>query len=47
MSKPKVLRVAIENRHWDLAAHALVLGVIQTKIKECNGRKRNPKGRSE
>ncbi len=34
MSKPKLLKVAIENRHWDLAAHALVLGAVQTKVEE-------------
>ncbi len=47
MSKPKLLKVAIENRHWDLAAHALVLVAVRTRIKENNGKKRSPKGQPE
>ena len=47
MPKPKLLRAAIENQRWDLAAHALVLAAIQTKVKERNGKKRSPQGQPE
>ena len=42
--KPKVLRVALERQHYDLAAHALVYGLVKTKIDDLNGKKtRRPK----
>ncbi|MFC1924821.1 hypothetical protein ACFLXA_05625 [Chloroflexota bacterium] len=41
MSKPKLLKTAIENQRWDLAAHALVLGAVQTRVKEKDGEKRS------
>ena len=30
----KVLKTAIENQRWDIAAHALVVGMVQAKQKE-------------
>ena len=32
MSKKKLLKIAIENQRWDLAAHALVLGAVRAQI---------------
>jgi hypothetical protein len=39
----KLLKYALDNRRYDLAAHALVYGLIKAKIKE-NGKKRRPQG---
>ena len=30
----KLLKAAIENQRWDIAAHALVVGMVQAKRKE-------------
>ena len=37
----KLLKYALENQHYDLAAHVLVYGLVKAKIKE-NGKKRRP-----
>jgi hypothetical protein len=39
--KLRVLRVALEKQHYDLAAHAIVFGMVQAKVKENqkNGKK--------
>ncbi len=37
----KILKYALENQHYDLAAHVLVYGLVKAKIKE-NGKKRRP-----
>ena len=39
----KLLETAIKNQNWELAAHALVLAVVQTQINEA--KKRNNAGR--
>jgi hypothetical protein len=44
--KVKLLKYALDNKHYDLAAHALVYGLIKAKIEE-NGEKRRPKGKSK
>ena len=37
----KLLKAAIENQRWDVAAHALVLGMVKAKRKENgDGKKR-------
>ncbi len=37
----KLLKTAIENQRWDVAAHALVIGMVQAKQKgDSNGKKR-------
>ena len=40
----KVLKVALENGRYDLAAHTLILATLQTKEKDIsnNGKKRSP-----
>jgi|GEM_PF-1963437 len=40
-AKLKVLRVAIESQQYDLAAHALVFGMVKAKVQENqkNGKK--------
>ena len=38
-SKPKVLRVALERQNYNLAAHALVYGLVKTKVDDLNGKK--------
>ena len=42
----KLLKYALENRHYSLAAHVLVYGLIKAKIEE-NGKKRRPKRQSK
>jgi hypothetical protein len=42
----KLLKYALQNQHYDLAAHALVYGLVKAKIKE-NGKKRRPQGQSK
>ena len=37
----KLLKAAIENQRWDVAAHALVLGMVKTKI---DGNERKKRG---
>lgn len=39
----KILKYALENQQYSLAAHVLVYGLIKAKIDE-NGKKRRPKG---
>lgn len=38
-NKLKILRVAIEKQQYDLAAHAIVYGLVKAKVKE------NPNGK--
>jgi hypothetical protein len=42
----KLLKFALENQQYSLAAHALVYGLVKAKIKE-NGKKRRPQGQSK
>ena len=42
----KLLKYALDNKHYDLAAHALVYGLIKVKVEE-NGKKRRPKRQSK
>jgi hypothetical protein len=42
----KVLKYALENKKYDLAAHVLVYGLVKAKIEE-NGKKRRPSGQSK
>ena len=42
----KLLKYALDNKHYDLAAHVLVYGLIKAKVEE-NGKKRRPKGKSK
>jgi hypothetical protein len=42
----KLLKYALENQKYSLAAHVLVYGLIKAKIEE-NGKKRRPKGQSK
>jgi hypothetical protein len=42
----KLLKYALENRKYSLAAHALVYGLVKAKVEE-NGKKRRPKGQSK
>ena len=44
--KVKLLKYALDNQRYDLAAHVLVYGLIKAKIKE-NGKKRCPAGQSK
>jgi len=44
--KVKLLKYALDNQHYDLAAHVLVYGLIKATIKE-NGKKRRPQGQSK
>ena len=41
--KLNILRVALQKQHYDLAAHAIVFGMVQAKVKEQqdNGKKRS------
>jgi hypothetical protein len=44
----KVLRVALAQGRYDVAAHALVYGLIKAKVKESpNGTKRSTRGQSK
>ena len=44
MSSKPVLRAALERQNYDLAAHALVYGLVKTKVDDINGKKtRRPK----
>lgn len=42
----KVLKYALDNKKYSLAAHALVYGLVKVKTEE-NGKKRRPKGQSK
>ena len=42
----KLLKVALEKQNYELAAHALVYGLLKTKAQE-NGKKRRTKRQSE
>ena len=42
----KLLKYALENNNYRLAAYALVYGLVKAKIEE-NGKKRRPKGQSK
>ena len=42
----KVLKYALENQKYSLAAYALVYGLVKAKIEE-NGKKRCPKRQSK
>lgn len=44
MPKANLLRVAIENRNWNLAAYLLVLSAVMVRVKENNGKKGSPEG---
>jgi len=44
--KVKLLKYALDNKYYDLAAHALVYGLVKAKIEE-NGKKRRPKRQSK
>ena len=44
--KVQLLKYALDNKHYELAAHALVYGLIKAKVEE-NGKKRRPKGKSK
>lgn len=46
----KLLKVAIENQRWDVAAHALVIGMVKAKqntTQKSNGKKKPSKARSK
>ena len=47
----KVLKAAIENQRWDVAAHALVIGMLRAKQSTAktasNGKKKPSKARSK
>jgi hypothetical protein len=38
----QLLKYALDNQRYDLAAHVLVYGLVKAKIEE-NGKKRRPK----
>jgi hypothetical protein len=40
---PKLLKVAIENQRWDLAAHVLVLAMVQTKVNGGQKKRSSPR----
>jgi len=40
--KLNLLQVALSNQNYDLAAHALVYGMVKVKVEE-NDKKRRPK----
>ena len=42
----KLLKYALQNQRYDLAAHVLVYGLIKAKVEE-NGKKRRPKRQSK
>lgn len=44
--KLTILRVALEKQDYDLAAHAIVYGLVKAKVQENqkNGKKRSPSG---
>jgi hypothetical protein len=44
--KVKLLKYALDNKEYSLAAHALVYGLVKAKIEE-NGKKGRPKGQSK
>ncbi len=47
----KLLKVAIENQRWDVAAHALVIGMVKAKQNTAqttsNAKKKPSKARSK
>jgi hypothetical protein len=44
--KVKLLKYALDNQNYNLAAHVLVYGLVKAKIKE-NGKKRRPERQSK
>ena len=42
--KPNLLKYALDNQRYDLAAHVLVYGLIKAKIKEDGKKERCPEG---
>ena len=42
----KLLKYALQNQRYDLAAHVLVYGLIKAKVEE-NGKKRRPQRQSK
>ncbi len=48
-AKLKVLHVALKKQDYDLAAHAIVYGMVKAKVQENqkNGKKRSPRGQSK
>ena len=44
--KVKLLKYALQNQRYDLAAHALVYAMVKVKVEE-NGKKRRPQGQSK
>ena len=43
----KLLKTAIENRRWDIAAHALVVGMVQAKQKESGNERKKRSARKK
>jgi hypothetical protein len=41
--KVKLLKYALDNQRYDLAAHILVYAMLKVKVEE-NGKKRRPQG---
>ena len=48
-TKLNVLHLALEKQDYNLAAHAIVYGLVKAKVQENqkNGKKRSPKGQSK
>jgi hypothetical protein len=48
-TKLKVLHVALEKQDYNLAAHAIVYGLVKAKVEETqkNGKKRSPTRQSK
>ena len=42
--KVKLLKYALDNQRYDLAAHVLVYAMVKVKTEEKNGKKRRPQG---
>jgi hypothetical protein len=47
--KLRILQVALAKQDYNLAAHAIVYGLVKTTVKENqkNGKKRSPRGQSK
>ena len=47
--KVKILRLALEKQDYNLAAHAIVFGMVKAKVKDQqdNGKKRSSTGESK
>ena len=45
--KPNLLKYALDNRRYDLAAHVLVYAMVKVKIKENGKKERRPEGQSK